>query len=349
MILNETPIRTAKNYKINNIELNNVEIPRRISEFESLTIKGNTGNFKISSDISNINLKYGNGQELQILNQKRSNKNINIIAEKSGTLNLDFRFNEEDENLLENIDITLNPKTKNTIVIQYNSAEDLNYFHNGIIKVNAKKDSKSDIVIVNMLNNKSNNFISIENTLEENAKLTYTMVDFGGKNSITNYYSKLQGNNSGNELNTIYLGSKDQIIDLNYIIEAYGEKTTAKINANGAIKDNCKKNFKGTINFKRGCKKAVGDENEYCTILSEKAKSISLPVLLCTEEDVEGNHSTACGKMDKQELFYIMSRGLSYIEAVKLIVKARFNQIIENIKDEKIKEQIINEIDKKIS
>ena len=74
--------------------------------------------------------------------------------------------------------------------------------------------------------------------------------------------------------------------------------------------------------------------------LSEKAKSLALPMLLCTEDDVEGNHSTASGKVDKEQLFYIMTRGLSYKEAVKLIVKANFNKIIERIKDEEVKQKL---------
>ena len=67
------------------------------------------------------------------------------------------------------------------------------------------------------------------------------------------------------------------------------------------IKDNSKKNFKGTINFIKGAKKAKGNENEYCMLLSDTAKSLALPMLLCTEDDVEGNHSTATGKADKEE------------------------------------------------
>ena len=84
-------------------------------------------------------------------------------------------------------------------------------------------------------------------------------------------------------------------------------------------------------------------------LLSDKAKSKALPMLLCTEEDVEGNHSTACGKVDNQQLFYIMSRGLSYNDAMKLIVKAKFNKIIETIKDEELKEDISNEIDRRLN
>ena len=132
------------------------------------------------------------------------------------------------------------------------------------------------------------------------------------------------------------------------IAELRGTKTNIDIDVQGALKDEAKKNFKGTIDFKKGSKKAKGNENEYCMLLSDKAKSIALPMLLCTEEDVEGNHSTASGKVDEKQLFYIMTRGISYKKAVKLIVKSKFNKIIERITDEELKNEILSEIDKRL-
>ena len=349
MFLNETPIRTSKNYGINNIELKDIELPKHIEEFNSLTISGDTSNFEISEEINKIPLTHGNGKELEDLCNTQANRNIKIEDKKSGTLNLEFNLNEEDINLIENIEIDLNTKSKTTIVIKYTSSEDLSYFHNGIIRVNAKKESKTDIIIVNMLNNQSYNFLSIENTLEENGVVNYTVVDFGGITSVTNWYSNVKETGAKANINTIYLGTENQFFDINYISELFGEKTETNIEVQGALKDEAKKNFKGTIDFKRGSKKAKGDENEFCMLLSDTAKSKALPMLLCTEEDVEGNHSTACGKVNNQELFYIMSRGLSYNDAMKLIVKAKFNKIIETIKDEELKEIISNEIDKRLN
>lgn len=83
-------------------------------------------------------------------------------------------------------------------------------------------------------------------------------------------------------------------------------------------------------------------------LLSNEARSIALPMLLCAEEDVEGNHSTATGKVDEKALFYIMSRGVSKKEAMKLVVKAKFNKILEKIKDEELKNEITDEIDKRL-
>ena len=348
MIINETPVRTSKNYKINNIEINKSEIPSKISEFYGLTITGDTSEFDISNDTSKTCLKYGNGIELekQVLNQK--NQSLKIIANKKGTLELEFDFREDDCTLVENIEILSKEKSNSTIIIKYISSDNQKYYHNGIIRVNSEKNSKVNIILVNMLNLNSTNLLSIENNVEENSNVNYTIVDFGGKTSITNYYSNVLGKEAKANLNSIYLGTGEQIFDINYIAELFGEKSEANIEVQGALKDNAKKNFKGTIDFKKGCKKAKGNENEFCMLLSDKAHSKALPMLLCTEEDVEGNHSSSAGKIEDDILFYIMSRGISEKDAMKLIVKAKFNKILETIKDENLKELILIEIDKRL-
>lgn len=348
MLINSTPLRTSKNFGMNEIELKDFKISNHVGIFDGLAITGETSKFEISSNSSKEPLKYGNGKELENQVLQNANKNIKIEDKKSGMIQLDFNFNEKNKELVENINIVANTKSKTTILIKYSSTTKNECYHNGIVRVKANKDSKSNIVIVNLLNNSSNNFLSIENEIEENASVTYTIVDFGGKTSITNYFSNVKGNDSKSNLNTIYLGKENQMIDINYIAEIRGERAKANIEVQGALKDMAIKNFKGTIDFKKGCKKAKGDENEFCMLLSDTAKSKALPMLLCTEEDVEGSHSTAAGKAEENMLFYIMSRGVSKKDAMKLIVKAKFNKIIETIKDENIKEIILNEIDERL-
>ena len=71
-------------------------------------------------------------------------------------------------------------------------------------------------------------------------------------------------------------------------------------------------------------------------------------MLLCTEDDVEGEHSTATGKVDDKELFYIMARGISEKEAKKIIVKAKFNSVINEIKNEKIQNLVLEKVDRRL-
>ena len=349
--LNETPVRTAKNFRINNIKLENIEVPEVIPSFENVTIIGDTSKIDINSD-TDTNLVYGLSEELTEQVKREANQkiklNINSNQNERAEAEIDFNFDNENSVLIDNIEIIANENTKSTIIIKYTSNQENGNYHNGIIKAKAEKNAELNIVLVNLMNIKSNNFLAIENDFGENAKINYTIVDFGGKHSITNYYSNLQGDNCDNQLNTIYLGKENQVFDLNYIGELRGKKSNIDIEVQGALKDTSKKHFKGTIDFKKGCKKATGNENEACMLLSDTAKSIALPMLLCSEEEVEGNHSSSAGKIGEKELFYIMSRGFELKEAMKLMVRARFNQILEKIENDELREEILQEIDKRL-
>lgn len=335
MELNNTPVRTSRNFNINNIKID-VKIPEDIKEFKNMQIPEDATVLK-----EDLSLKYGIGLDYIEANSKikinLENKEEKIIC----------NFDKENQNLIDQI--LINAKGKSTITIEYKSLGEEKHFHNGVLKVIADENAEVNVNIINLLNETSDNFQAIESILNKNAKVNYTIIDIGGKSSITNYYSNLQGGNAQNDVKTVYLGVDEQLKDINYIAELYGAKTNINIDVQGALSDKAKKYFKGTIDFKKGCKKAKGDENEYCMLLSDKAKAIALPMLLCAEEDVEGNHSTASGKVDSKVLFYIMSRGLSYKEAVKLLVKSRFIKIIEQISDQNLKNEIISKIDEKLN
>ena len=344
--INETPVRTSRNFNINNVKLEDIQIPENLKEFKGTTIVQNNSNIKLSSNIEKYDITYGLGDFFTNQVLEKANKNINIEIDGSDekNINIDNILSSDNLNLIDNVKILANENSKATIVIKYKSDKNIEFFHNGIIKIIAKNNSNINVIIVNLLSETSNNFLSIDAELEESSKIKATIIDFGGKNSITNYYSNLIGDLSDNKLESIYLGKDNQLVDINYIAELRGKKSNIDINVQGALKDQAKKHFKGTIDFKKGCKKATGNENEECMLLSNKAKSIALPMLLCSEEDVEGNHSSSAGKVGEKELFYIMSRGFNFKEAMKLMVRAKFNKILENIKDENLKQEILDEI-----
>lgn len=341
--LNETPVRTSRNFLINNIKLENVVIPEKLEMFKNVMV---TGTESLNKDINKQHLNYGLSEELEENVFYKANSQIAINVKENDNIKVTYDFDDDNLQLVNQIDIYATGNAN--IIIEYKSSTNKECFHNGVIKVFAKENAKLNITVINLLNSNSEHFEAMENILEDNSDLNYTIIDIGGKNSIQNYYSNIIGKSAKNDLKTIYLGSENQIKDINYIAELRGQKSFVDIDVQGALKENAKKNFKGTIDFKKGCKKAKGNENEFCMLLSEEAKSLALPMLLCTEDDVEGNHSTASGKVDKEQLFYIMTRGLSYKEAVKLIVRANFNKTIERILDEEVKQNIIKEIDERL-
>lgn len=346
--LNETPVRTARNFNINNIKIDEDDIVNKNQEFDNIEISGIDID-SVSDDVSKCNLKYGVGDSLLQEIEYNSNHKLRLMLSENSNVEIINTFDEDNISLVDNIEIVAKENTTSSILIKYQTDEDLKYYHNGVIRVHANKNANVNVTIINLLNCKSSNFLSIENDIQDSANVDYVIVDFGGKNSITNYYSNVIGKSSKNTLNTIYLGKESQVFDLNYIGELRGEKSEIEIEVQGALKDNAKKHFKGTIDFKKGSKKAKGNENEFCMLLSDTARSIALPMLLCTEEDVEGNHSSAAGKIGDKESFYIMSRGFDKKEAMKLMVRARFNEIIQRIENEDLKAEILDEIDARLN
>lgn len=371
MKLNQTPVRTCNNFKINSIDFTN-KIPSRIPEFHNLKIEQETEKDEIIKDYEpeNFEIKFGAGLENQVKEKANQKIRINVNSKTDKEIRLEFDFDEDNLKLVDYIEIIAEENTTSNIYVIYrnklcneveNHCSDMNQrcsgvncapyeaFHNGLIRIIAKNNSKAIVNIINLMNKESSNILSIDSKIENYAKLSLNIVDFGGKTSVMNLYSNLAGTEANSLINSIYLGTNQERIDLNYIAECYGEKSNVNIDVQGALKDEAVKHFKGTIDFKKGCKKATGNEAENCMLLSDKAKSIALPMLLCSEEDVEGNHSASSGKADDKELFYIMSRGFDKKSAEKLLVRAKFNNLLEAISNTEIKQEISYEMDQKLN
>lgn len=346
IILNETPKRTSKSFGINNIVIKDFEMPK-IKEFINLKMESEV---EIKNENIQFEPKYTIGEDLvEQINKTSQNYVINIDKEISKPIILEFTLDEKQNVLVDNITIFAKKNSKANVILKYKTKNnEVKAYHNGVCQVFAEASSQIKVTILNLLNLNSENYYSMNNKIAEKAKLEYIIADFGGNKTISNYYSNLEGESADNKINTMYLGAEEQLLDLNYVSEVYGKKANVDIEVYGALKDNARKNFKGTIDLKKGCKKAKGNENEYCMILSKTAKSKALPMLLCSEEDVQGNHSNSAGKIDEQKLYYIMTRGISKEEAQKLIVKAKFSSILEKIEDENTKKELIEEIDRRL-
>ena len=156
------------------------------------------------------------------------------------------------------------------------------------------------------------------------------------------------GKKTQTKLNSIYVANKNAIVDLNYIVNQKHPLGNIDLNTIGSLDDSAQKSYKGTINFLKGCKKSVGKEKEFCLMLSSASRSKALPMILCTEEDVEGSHATSTGKVDDSALYYIQTRGLDKKAATKLLIMAKFDQSIKQIKNLESQKEILKELEGKI-
>ena len=337
-IINETPLKTTNNFKINNLKIDIDIEEETINDLIINTKEINKLNIKATIK-DNFNSKIG------LSHKKYKSIEIDVLDTVNNPVNISYDFTKS-KYLVSEIIINLKENTKSSFIINLNSKEKV--FNNTKIIVQANNYSKSNITFINLLDKESINIISFENYLKESSEITHNFIDLGSNVKISNYYSELSGDNSKNYLNNMFFGSNNERIDMNYHMKSIGKRTNSNILVQGALDDNCIKSFKGTIDFIEGCTKSNGEENENCILLSNTSKSRSLPMLLCHEEDVTGSHGVSTGKIDITKLFYLMAKGISEEDAKKLILYANYQQVINNISDQETREKIVEEINKRI-
>ena len=153
---------------------------------------------------------------------------------------------------------------------------------------------------------------------------------------------RLNGIRSSFGADTAYNVGRDEILDVNYNAVHFGKDTSCDIKVAGTLKENAEKIFRGTIDFRRGSAGSVGTEMEDVMLLSDDIVNKTIPIILCKEEDVQGNHGATIGEVPEETLFYLMSRGLEKDEIFAMLAAARLERVIKLIPDERTRCGLLN-------
>ena len=207
-------------------------------------------------------------------------------------------------------------------------------------RIFAQENSKLHIVKVQLLGNTDLQFDDTAVICDENASVQFTQIELGGSHVDSGLHVSLNGYKSNFVSNVAYLCKENQILDMNHIVYHYGQKTECNMKVNGSLKDNAVKTYRGTIDFKNGCSGSKGNEMEETLLLNPKVVNKSLPVILCDEEDVEGEHGATIGRLSNDILFYMQTRGISQAEAERLMSLAKIQAVADLIPSDIVKEKI---------
>lgn len=244
---------------------------------------------------------------------------FHVVLEKSSELSLVWKYKGE-----KNISTILTS-------VQYDLGE------NSKLKVSRMQNGFEDASIYD-----ERNII-----MKENAHAEFVAAELGGQEVIVHSYAKLIGNNSTLKESAVYMASGTQKVDFFYHIDCIGKNTDGNIDVKGALSENSKKVFRGILNFIRGCSGSVGDESDIAIQLDPTAKNVSLPLLLCTEDDVQGNHASSAGQLDDNVLYFLMTRGFTKTEARHIIVESLICPLIDQM-DESIRDEVMSTVKKQL-
>lgn len=304
----------------------------------------------------NDNINYdevqGLGKEFIFHIEEFYNSGITLHLSKNTKLNnpitIKYHLDSNNSTLVDYNIIFAEAGSEATVIIDYTSDSALKGFHNGLTKVYAKENSIVNIIKLQRLNNESQSFDSNLAFVEGQGQVNWISIEVGSGLSGANFTTYLNGEASVGNLSSIYLGDGTRKMDLGYTMIHKGIRSNSTIESKGVLMDEAKKVFRGNLYFKHGSRLSKGSEEEYVILLDPKVKSDSIPGLFCEEDDVQGAHAASAGQLNKDKLFYLMSRGLSERQAKKLIIESSFRPIIDKIPLEDIRQKITEEIERRI-
>ncbi|MBQ0051424.1 MAG: SufD family Fe-S cluster assembly protein [Treponema sp.] len=314
---------------------------KEINKIPCLTwnwLKMNRASFEVESDeniCSDVAVENQTDTFLDIKGEKTE-----ITATKSGeSVLLHFDF-ADGRTYSHEQTITAQENSEITVVMDYTSGACDSGFSTIKTHLIAKPYSKIHLIKVQLLGEK---YVQIDDTdavCEDGALIDVTQIELGGSKTFAQVITDLNGYQAKFHSDTAFIAKDSQVLDMNYLVNHFGQKTDTKMNVKGVVDGNAVKTYRGTIDFKNGCAGSTGDEQEETLLMSPTAINKSIPMILCDEEDVAGTHGATLGRLSAEELFYMNSRGISEKEAKKMMSKAKIISVANLIPDESLKQKI---------
>ncbi len=170
--------------------------------------------------------------------------------------------------------------------------------------------------------------------IHQDAAVDVKQYALGGSTIGFGLTANLVGARARLDLNNRYHATHEETLDINHLVRMRGTSTRAQLTESGVLNEAAKKTLRATIDLVRGAKDAQGNEIETVMILGDDVVNKTMPVILCDEDDVAGNHGATIGSVSPEQLDYLAARGLSRQAAEQLFVRALFEDAIINAPEE---------------
>lgn len=170
--------------------------------------------------------------------------------------------------------------------------------------------------------------------IHQDAAVDVKQYALGGSTIGLGLTANLVGARARLDLNNRYHATHEETLDINHLVRMRGTSTRAQLTESGVLNEAAKKTLRATIDLVRGAKDAQGNEIETVMILGDDVVNKTMPVILCDEDDVAGNHGATIGSVSPEQLDYLAARGLSRQDAEQLFVRALFEDAIINAPEE---------------
>ena len=181
------------------------------------------------------------------------------------------------------------------------------------------------------------------------ADLDTLAVNLGGTVARVDLAASLDGPGSRSDMLGLYFGRGDQHFDHATRQDHKVPHASSDLLYKGALTDKAHAVFRGLIKVWPKAQRTDAYQTNRNLILSKRAEAVSLPNLEIEADDVRCSHAATVGQLDEEELFYIMSRGISRHEAERLVVFGFFGEVLDRLPLPGVVEELRNAIAQRIA
>jgi Fe-S cluster assembly protein SufD len=236
-----------------------------------------------------------------------------------------------------------------SLVEEYSSlsAEQTGYF-NGVAELFVEQGAKLEYVSLQNLSRATWHFASHHARVERDAELDWVSGGFGSKRGKVRIQNDLAGPGATSRVTGAYFADGEQHLDYDTFQEHIAPDTESDFAFKGALRDTATAVWRGMIRVERDAQKTNAYQECRNLMLSPTTHAVPIPGLEILANDVRCTHGATVGRVDREQLFYLMARGLPRAEAERLIVRGFFQDVLDRIELEPVREAVTSALERRI-
>jgi Fe-S cluster assembly protein SufD len=246
--------------------------------------------------------------------------------------------------------IVLEPGSKvNIIEFYYTIGDNQKGFSNTATEIVCLENSELNYYKIQNQNLNEYHINTTQLVQQQSSKAQTLTVSWGGSIVRNTLNIQLVGKQAESIFHGLYFLKDRQHIDNHTTIEHIAPDCHSNEYYKGIIGDEGDAVFNGKILVKRDAQKTNAYQLNKNILLSGNASINSKPQLEIFADDVKCSHGATTGQIDNEQLFYLLSRGISKSEAIKLLLYAFGNDIFENVSLKPLSEYLEARLQEKIN
>ena len=203
--------------------------------------------------------------------------------------------------------------------------------HSGVIEIIVKKDARVRYTTIQNWSNNVYNLVTQRARVEEKGTMEWVDANLGSKVTMKYPSCMLMGKGAHGEILSMAFSGKGQHHDTGGKIMHLAPDTTSKIISKSISKDGGRASYRGLMRVNKGNTNVKSNVVCDALLLDDHSRSDTYPYIEVDEQDVSIGHEASVSKVEDEQLFYLMSRGLTEEEATSMVVSGFIEPLVKEL------------------